>query len=46
MAIKVYIGRFPKHVTQENLAQFFGGFTSVSEIVLKKGFAFVVSPAI
>lgn len=43
MPTRIYIGRLPYRASERDVEKFFNGFGNISEVILKKGFGFVVS---
>ena len=43
MGTRVYVGRLPYDVRERDVEKFFKGYGRVREILMKDGFAFVVS---
>lgn len=43
MATRVYVGRLPYDVRERDIEKFFRGYGRIREVLIKDGFAFVVS---
>lgn len=45
MGTRVYVGRLPYDVRERDIEKFFKGYGRIREVLMKDGFAFVVSVA-
>lgn len=43
MGTRVYVGRLPYDVRERDIEKFFKGYGRIREVLMKDGFAFVVS---
>lgn len=43
MGTRVYVGRLPYDVRERDIEKFFRGYGRIREVLIKDGFAFVVS---